>query len=289
MTYAAYAKKHPVHMIYPVKDFIRGKWGVNKLVDPRMSASELIDRDLIFDQHNKLAWLFSCNTVELLNKPSNLGMTRHGMTTTSGVCAPHEILVRLSLTANFEEQVVSLRRQIGKFFTGGARDGYLIHEEHPEVGRSPTAKYSPSLGRPVDLATPQWKAAPLASQNRLWNSAPLRLKSLHYVVRMADAIAAMEQGRLSHELKDIDIGGVRLRIRASEVEQPERIFYPMEVEGMYPEMSALLHRYFEKYPLGSNAPDPSEAAILRWLYHAEQFVVSRDYVRIARTSARVNR
>ncbi|ARL17560.1 transcriptional regulator domain-containing protein [Burkholderia pseudomallei] len=287
--YATYVEQHPAHVVYPVRDYIRSKWHINWLIDPEKDFTAVIDRNQIHDQHNKLAWLFACNTVDVLNPPSNALGNQHYIVSATAACASNEMLVRLSLTGNLDEQIESLRRQIIHFFGNGSRNGALIRKLYSDPGKSPTAKYSRRHRRPIDTDHHASLDSPLIETSPNWNTLPAKQKTLHYIVRMADAIAAMEQGKLGAQLKAdrSDIAG--LRIDANDLGEPTHLFYPQEHEDVYPRMSAALAEYFDQQQLPDDAPDISAKVILKWLFLANQLVYGRDFQLIARTNARLDR
>ncbi|CAB3768628.1 transcriptional regulator domain-containing protein [Paraburkholderia solisilvae] len=283
VNYKIYRERHPRHFVFPIKDYVRREWGINILADPNDRFAEIIDRSRIYDKNNKLAWLFACNTVEALNSPATLLVNEHGLSKATGFTTRDEVVFRMSLTGNLDEQVESMRRQIAAFFEGGNRNGAFVFTEYIDVSSSPTARYSQEHRRPIDDddASSSRAQGLLASQGS-WKWAPVRLKSLHYVLRMADAIASLEQGTFIHQLED---DGVNCEDVLSIVEHSTDSPY-ISYDDVYEPMSRLLAKYFRRNPLTREARDADAKTILRWLEMADALVSERAYLHVARTNAR---
>ncbi|SDI41999.1 hypothetical protein SAMN05216466_122112 [Paraburkholderia phenazinium] len=285
VNYKTYRERHPGHFVYPIKDYVRKEWGVNILAAPHQGFVEIIDRSQIHDKNNKLAWLFACNTVEVLNSPTILLLNEHDLSSTTACTAPHEVLFRISLTGNLDEQLESLQRQIAAFFEGGNRNGALSVTEFIDVSKSPTAQYSLERRRPIDVCDePSSNAPGITVSNPGWKWVPVRLKSLHYVLRMADAIASLEEGLFVRQLEE---GGVRSQdiIPVAKLSRDSENF---SYGDLYEPMSRALAQYFDLNPLTRDARDADPKTIARWLEMAHFSVAERGYLHVARTNARMS-
>ncbi|HDR9100012.1 TPA: hypothetical protein QDB15_001150 [Burkholderia vietnamiensis] len=285
VNYKAYSQRHPRHFAYPIKDYVRKEWGINVLANPNNGFAKLVDRSRIYDKNNKLAWLFACNTVEVLNSPTTLLVNEHGLSKTSGWTSPNEVLLRMSLTGNLDEQIESLRRQISTFFEGGNRNGALLVTEHIDLSNSPSAQYSHELGKAIDIRDiPSSQAPGIAVSNNMWKWAPVRLKSLHYVLRMADAIASLEQGTFARQLESGGVGSADALYIARLISDSPDCSY----DDLYEPMSRALAQYFYLNPLTDDARDADAKTVLRWLEMAHTLVIERNYLSVARTNARTS-
>ncbi|MGU7772294.1 transcriptional regulator domain-containing protein [Burkholderia sp. MR1-5-21] len=280
--YKTYRERHSRHIIYPIRDHVRKSWGINVLVDPNSDFTTVIDRSRIYDKNNKIAWLFACNTADAINSPTTVLVNKHGLTRTSAFTTAHEVLFRITLTGNLDEQIESLRRQIATFFDGGNRNGDFTFTEYIDVSDSPTARYSQEHHRPIDDQDELSSYTPgIAASSSMWNWKPVRLKSLHYVVRMADVFASLEQGAFLPQLEQAGIRSNDVRLIAELCRDFERLPY----DGLYEPMSRVLAQFFDLHPLGKDARDADAKTILRWLEMAVALVAERDYLHVARTNA----
>lgn len=283
VNYKTYSTRHPRHFVYPLKDYVRKEWGISVLVNPIDSASRLIEPSQIHDKNNKLAWLFTCNTVEAINAPTTVFGNDHGLSKTAAVTGPYEVLFRMSLTGNLDEQLESLRRQISSYFEGGTRNGALLFTEYIDVSNSPTAQYSQELQRPIDVCdAPSSRAPGITVSNTLWKWAPVRLKSLHYALRMADAIASLEQGTFVRQLEERGVTSQDALLIAKINGESQNFPY----FDLYEPMSRVLAEYFHLHPFTDEARDADAKTILRWLEMAHTLVTEGEYLQVARTNAR---
>ncbi|TDQ93237.1 transcriptional regulator domain-containing protein [Paraburkholderia silvatlantica] len=279
MLYKDYASQHCDHFVYPVKDAVRHKWQINQMPDPSHTWEILLNRHP-FDSpdHNQLAWLFACNTVDIINPPDRWTQRRQSATKVTGICVGNEILVRLDLTGNLDEQLDALRRQIAGCFKGGNRSGGLLVGQYPDLSRCQTAKYNPQLRAAVDTRSgkapwPLPHYEPVIPDSPDWNKIPARQKSLHYILRMADAIASAEQGVLLNQLHECGIDVAHIGLTDEQ---------PGMCEELFPAIAKALFKYFSLHPFSDDTRDVDYKAILRWLSLAAELVTSHDYAVIAR-------
>lgn len=286
IAYQTYAKRHPKHFIYPVKDGVREKWHINDMPDPSLGWHDILDRTQIHHQHNKLAWLFSCNTIDILNPPSRWTTAEfaemiYKVTKATGVCSSNEILVRLDITGNLDEQIESLRRQISAFFDGGNRTGTTLADRHSHAAdRDPSA-------RSMMNVDPEW------------NSSPAKRKTVPHVLRMADALASLEQGTLISQLRDggvnvLDIGLTEAQIESvTSIDDSEwmrrEMRYGLLLEQLYTPLANALEQYFARCPSPWNPSSPTSRTILNWIQLAQQLIIDQDYSLVARTNMRKER
>ncbi|VVE56155.1 transcriptional regulator domain-containing protein [Pandoraea anhela] len=109
-TISSYLARHPDGTILPINDHIRETWGINELKDPNFSAIELATERSGDLPDNRLAWLFACNTVEVINPPTTWPTKNYLQfvrlsTLVSAHCTGTEMLVRLDFTGNLDEQL----------------------------------------------------------------------------------------------------------------------------------------------------------------------------------------
>jgi hypothetical protein len=165
ITYTEHKAEHPDHFVLPIKDHIRERWGITRLIDPALSALDVADHFVSHDQDNKLAWLFACNTPDILNPPT-IWPTKNYLShysvsiLTSGFRTGTDVMVRLDFTGNFEAQIESLRRQIGAFFDGGTRSGSTIIGQQEFVSTDTTGQQADSSVLETENLQPLSSVAP---------------------------------------------------------------------------------------------------------------------------------
>ncbi|TGP44877.1 hypothetical protein EN871_09855 [bacterium M00.F.Ca.ET.228.01.1.1] len=286
IAYQAYSKRHPKHFVYPVKDGVREKWHINDMPDPAHGWHDILDLTQIHHRHNKLAWLFSCNTADILNPPARwttpeFAEVIYRVTKTTGVCASNEVLVRLDITGNLDEQIESLRRQLSAFFDGGNRTGTRLADQRLNAQDS-----DPS-------------ARPMLDVDPDWNSSPAKRKTVPYVLRIADAFASLEQGTLIAQLRE---GGVNDREIGFTEEQIESVTsldasewirqgigYGLLLEKFYVPVANALEEYFARHPSPWTPASPTSRTILNWIQLARQLIIDQGYILVARTNMRKER
>lgn len=291
MLYKDYAKLHRNHFVYPVKDAVRRKWKINQMPDPTHSWDRLPTKTT---DNNQLAWLFACNTVEVINPPDRWTIGTRVALPVTGVCVDNEVLVRLSLTGNLDQQIESLRQQFAVVFEGGNRSGGLLAGEYMPVGRGQTVRYEPQRrtaidARPGSVPWPALNKPVIRPQTSEWNKIPARQKSLHYILRMADAIASAEQGILAGQLRDIGLTEIQMKTieRWSPGEREWNL--PNTREYLFPSMAKALARYFSLHPFPDDARDVDYKTIQRWLSLASDLVVSGGHATVARMNTHKNK
>lgn len=295
MLYRDYARRHRNHFVYPIKDAVRRKWQINDMPDPGSSWTELLKQHRDRGPDATLAWLFACNTVDVINPPDRWTQRSHLLASkVTGVCVENEVLVRLDLTGNLDEQIESLRRQVAGFFKGGNRSGGLLVGEYRDLSRCRTAKYDSQLRSAVDSRTgraswPLPHYAPVLPSSPDWSNIPARQKSLHYVLRMADAIASAEQGILADQLRERRIDTTYIGVTAEQakiIEQwtpsERRLHYPAMCEELFPSIAKALAKYFSRHPFPDDTRDADYKTISRWLSLAGDLIASHEYALIAR-------
>lgn len=292
MVYKDYAKRHRRHFVYPVKDAVRHKWQINEMPNPAHGWKQLLpQRQIETPNHNQLAWLFACNTVEVINPPDRWTIGTRVALPVHGICVDNEVLVRLNLTGNLDEQIESLRRQIAGFFTGGRRSGGVEAGEYMDVGGSQTVRYDPQRRTAIDTRSglPQWPVlnnVAVRAQPSDWNKIPVRQKSLHYILRMADAIASAEQGTLADQIREprIDVTHIgftaqQIRVVAHSPSSERRL---QMYEEFFPSMAKALARYFSLHPFPDDNRDVDYKTIHRWTSLGFNLIVKREHALIAR-------
>ncbi|WP_186165084.1 transcriptional regulator domain-containing protein [Burkholderia gladioli] len=283
MTYEQYKAKHPDNLVLPLQDHIRERWGITRLVDPALSAVEIAALHPDHEQRNQLAWLFACNTPDIINPPTHWptkSYLAHQSVSmlTSGFCTGTEVMVRFDFTGNFETQVESLRRQIGTFFEGGTRSGSAVvgRQQYTDTG---------TTGQQVNsgVLNMESSGAFLAVKPN-WNTTPARLKSIHGVTRMADVLASLEAGTLENQIREkrshfapVDISDLDLSI------SPDRALIPPlyihEHQRIRKSLSQALLRYFAQYTFEDGRL--GARLINQWLDLAYQLVCG-DHTLVAR-------
>lgn len=289
--YSDYANRYPDHFVCPVKDYIRERWGINIMPNPEKSWENIWDEKLSHNKYNRLAWLFACNTVSIVNPPNNWpakNYLQHGtlLTQVSDFCTGTEVMVRLDFTGNLDEQIASLRRQIGSFFTGGDRSGSMLASRPRQVENVNERDANGHETESESLTA--WVAdglGPFLAVRPDWNIVPAYRKTLYYLVRMADAIAAMEQGSLIAKLDNVDIHADDLHIRfGPEYQRTSLLSYVAEFARLIEPLSQALFQYFDRNPFRNGELNLSRALIKDWLSVTCELVVGGGYIRLARTN-----
>lgn len=283
MTYEEYRVKHPDNLVLPLRDHIRERWGITRLIDPKLTAVEVAAQHANREQHNQLAWLFACTAPDILNPPTHWP-TKNYLThqsvsmLTSGFCTGTEIMVRFDFTGKFEVQVESLRQQIGAFFEGGTRSGSTVVSRQ-EYAPADTTGLPPNF----DVLNRESFRAFLAVKPN-WNTAPAKSKSLRDVTRMVDLIASLEAGTLEDEIREkrdhfppTDITDLNLSLDPDCA--PIAPFYIQEHQRIRKDLSRALLRYFKWRQLDQKGLNPRE--INRLLDHAYQLAAG-DHALAAR-------
>ncbi|WP_186133375.1 transcriptional regulator domain-containing protein [Burkholderia gladioli] len=282
-TYEQYRTEHPYHLVLPLLDHVRERWGITRLIDPTLTAAAVADLNPTREPRNKLAWLFACTTPEILNPPTHWPkknyLTHLSVSMlASGFCTGTEVMVRLDFTGNFEAQVESLRRQIGAFFDNGTRSGSAVVERK----KCTTADDTGQLDNSSILNTES--LLPFRAVKPNWNTTPAKLKSIHGITRMADVIASLEAGTLEDQIREkrshfpaVDISDLDLSI------DPSCAFvspsYIQEHWRVRKDLNLALNRYFKQHPFEDGRH--GQRLINQWLDHAYQLVCG-DHVLVAR-------
>lgn len=275
-TYEQYRAKHPNHLVLPVLDYIREKWGITHLIDPKLSADKVIAQNPKHKDRNQLAWLFACTSPEIINPPTHWpdkNYLDHASVAmlTSGFCTGTEVMVRFDFTGKFDVQMESLRDQIGAFFEGGTRSGSYI------VGNNGLADADMS-----DLPATLNRQDLLAVRPN-WNTTPVYPTSLRNLTRFADLIGSLEAGTLEEEILEkrrgyqVGIKGLDLSINADVAASV--LLYAQEHMRVRGDLTKALVQYFDVHPLDEKG---SGSATIKTLLEKIYLFAGDGHVLVAR-------
>ncbi|WP_155734207.1 transcriptional regulator domain-containing protein [Pandoraea pnomenusa] len=255
VTYEKYKSAHPRHKALPVRDYIRERWGIIRLVDPSLSAAEVEKLHPGDDPRNRLAWMFASATPEIVNSPTtwpskNYLAYRSVASVVAGYCTGTEVMVRLDFTGNFDVQMDSLRRSIGSLFEGGTRSGARINDSREQFRE----QIAQTLGASVDAKQEEFFEEFIAVKPS-WNEVPAKFKTLQSTARMVDVIASLEAGTLETELEAkwekkhpaISVRDIDISINSHLA--PSRLHYVCEHGRVRAPLCKALFRYFNLHGL----------------------------------------
>jgi hypothetical protein len=286
IVYEEYKAEHPNNLVLPIEDHIRERWGITRLMDPELSALDIAAQAPTTNERTPLAWLFTCNTPDILNPPThwpekNYISHRSTSMLVPGFCTGTEVMVRLDFTGNFEAQIESLRRQIGAFFEGGTRSGSRVVERQPISHVDSTEQPRSSLFQDMEALQGFLAVRPN------WNTTPAKLKSLRNVTRMADVVASLEAGKFDDQLREkrgnfdtVDISDLDLSIDPDFAPIPT--LYVAEHERVKNALTSALLRYFKWHPLGH---EELNSRLIDKLLDLAYQLVCGDHVLVARMTA----
>lgn len=280
MPYSEYSKAYPEHVVVSVKDFVRLRWGLLDMPDPRLAWEELFraNRDRLPNDGARFAWLFAGNALEVIREPAVDISDAMRPTFVTVACAPDEVLVRLSLRGNPDKYRNDLHRELAKFFVGGSRRGALRLLTYGNV----TVEFNPETGEKIRMLSldPDGSRWPDAGQVEIletsWSESRVRQVSLQRVLRISDLLADFERGELNLSRRNRNGRIDQVRVApASSFRALARAIDKHIAEG----------NFFKKTKSGSDDP----RAVLKWLADAEEMICHGHYLRLAQSSLSYSR
>ncbi|MFX1802085.1 DUF6499 domain-containing protein [Paraburkholderia sp. A1RO-5] len=283
MPYRAYSKAHPRHTVLSIKDHMRLRWGMHALPNPALRWDEVYraNKEKSHDEDNRLRWLFTSNTVEVLRPPSIALADDKRPTFVTAACGSNEVLVRLTLGGNPWEYGESLSRALSGYFTGGNRHGsrrIAVYGEVKETTHPVTGK--PVMGIFLDpYEDGEFDDSPVVDvQESGWSKLDLRQTSLQHTLRMADLLANMERGQLELQAltRQKETANVAIRPGTDARKLGQALVKHFRVR----ENRFLDENGRPTSERGPNIDDPR--TFTKWLHDAEELVCGREYLRLAR-------
>lgn len=202
LTYRDYAKEASTHTIYPIRDYLRAKWEINSLPDPKLDW-----RRLVASTQESVQRLFARNTVDVLQPVGNLANQYH-LSRASMLCTHEEVLVRLRLDGNITRQLEDLKAQRDLFFkevrVSGKRSvrAMMLRTAAWVAPGSGEDAHKTAIHIDPDYIPDAYDIDEVNEESieiaiRGWNEPGTIVRThLHYVLRAADALADFKAGRL---------------------------------------------------------------------------------------------
>jgi hypothetical protein len=198
LTFALYKREAPYHQIHSIKDHIRIRWEINALIDPAKPYQTLIKPSTTDAARDSLEWLFARNTVDVIEPRRSLAEKAHGSAVTA-ICGNMEVIARLRLDGDIDAQCRDLKYKLSRFFIGGNRNGKLALMQPGYLNLETPSGIPEAVFLPDDGLEIYGEPVPeLAIAISAWNRNPYRRATLHYVLRIADGLAALQAGELSN-------------------------------------------------------------------------------------------
>ncbi|PAJ87287.1 hypothetical protein DF011_04015 [Burkholderia ubonensis] len=202
-TYEEYCQEAPHHSIRSINDHLRVHWELNSLVDPALSYSEVRPTRTRAEDTRHLKWLFARNTVDVIKpiESTYLGDPFH-LAPISATCGNREVLVRLRLDGDIDNQMASLERQLRRFFEHGSRSHALMIPQYATVRQTAD---SDAVAVEIDPTYDPDEAALFDDDDmeivqfgiKGWNERVAERKFLPYLLRAADFLADLEEQKLA--------------------------------------------------------------------------------------------